>query len=116
MTSPAPAAEPTHVATPVIRANRPYCPRCEAELRFGRDEYVCFTCGYEYLLDDRELDLLREGRPLFRRAAAIDALPLAAGLTMGSAVVTGLIVVGLGAFVVARWFRHRSVRDRTSPS
>ena len=108
MTSPIPTTEPTHVAAPVIRANRPYCPRCDAALQFGRDEYVCFTCGYEYLLDDRELDLLREGRPPFRRAAAIEALPLTAGFLSGSAmVVVGLIAVGLGAFVAARWFRRR---------
>jgi ribosomal protein S27AE len=61
MSSSAPTVEPTHVPAPVIRANRPYCPRCDAVLQFNRDEYMCFTCGYEYLLEDREIDLLREG-------------------------------------------------------
>lgn len=108
MSSSTPTVEPTHVPAPVIRANRSYCPRCDAVLQFNRDEYMCFACGYEYLLDDREIDLLREGRQPFRRAAAIGALPLTAGIMTGSAVVvTGLIAVGLGAVLVARSFRRR---------
>ena len=110
MTSSTPTTEPTHVAAPVVRANRPYCPRCDAPLQFARDEYVCFTCGYEYLLDARELELFREGRQPHRRAAAIAVLPLTAGfMTGGTVVVAGLIAVGFAAFVVARRFRRTSV-------
>lgn len=111
MTSPTPTAEPTRVPAPVIRANRSYCPRCDAALQFNRDEYMCFACGYEYLLDERELDLLREGRGPFRRAAAIDALPLSVGLMSGSTVLVGLLAIGLGVFVVSWWLRRRSVRE-----
>lgn len=110
MTASTSTTEPTHVPAPVIRTNRPYCPRCDALLRFSHDEYACLTCGYEYVLDVRELELLREGRQPLRPAASIAGLSLTAGFMTGSGlIVAGLIAGGSLVFMLVRRFRRTSV-------
>ena len=103
-------AEPMRIAGPVMRADRPYCPRCDARLRFARDEYLCLACGYEYVLDARELELLRGGRQPLRPAAAITGMPITVGLLGGGAMAAAaLIAIGVVAFVLVRRLRPTSV-------
>ena len=110
MTSSTPSVEPRRISGPVMRAERPYCPRCDARLQFARDEYQCLACGYEYVLDVQELELLRGGRQPLRPAAAISGVPIAIGLVTGGTVaVAGLIAIVVAAFVISRRFRSTSV-------
>ena len=112
MSSQTTSAEPRHIPPPEMRDDRPYCPRCHAMLRFEHDEYVCVACGYEYLLEPRDLEIIRQSRRGVRRAAAILAFPLA-GIPLGGgfAVVAGLLVAG---FIVSGWAKRRKRSRLTS--
>jgi len=102
MTTSTPDTEPRRIAVPVLRAGRPYCPRCEAALRFAHDEYACLACGYEYVLSEDELARLAGGRQPLRPAAAISGIPLAALVGAGSFLALGLVLALIALLVLRR--------------
>jgi ribosomal protein S27AE len=100
-------AEPRHIKPPVMRNDLPYCPRCGTQLRFEHDEYACIACGYEYLLEPRDIELLRFARRPYRAAAAIAAPIVAMPLGASVALLVGLAAVG---YIAATRLRGRGRR------